>query len=158
MELYDACSSPLYKYLCTLGLDREEAEDAIQETFLRLAGHLTEQGNDVNLRAWLFQVAHNLSMDKHRSDRRDRARLEESSDVAVEFADPSAGPEHIYLQKEAMMRADAALNRLTPQQRNGILLRAQGLRYMEIGAVLGVSESRAIHLVKRGLKRLAGDL
>ncbi len=158
MELYDAYSSALNKYLRSLGLTQDETEDAIQETYLRLAGHFIEGGEDGNLRSWLFQVAHNLSMDVHRASRRDRENTQAESEIVIEPADPEANPERIYLGKERMNRVNAAMARLTPQQRSGVLLRAQGLRYMEIGAVLGVSESRAIYLVKRGLMRLAGGL
>lgn len=158
MELYDSHSSSLYKYLRTLGLVRDEAEDVIQEAFLRLASHLLEGGADSNLRSWIFQVAHNLSMDKHRGRRRSKTSNEAVDEITVEPTDPAADPEQIYLHKETIQRVNSAMTRLTPQQRNGVLLRAQGLRYMEIASVLGVSESRAIHLVKRGLMRLTGGL
>jgi DNA-directed RNA polymerase specialized sigma24 family protein len=52
----------------------------------------------------------------------------------------------------------AALCQLTSQQYNSILLRAQGLHYREIGEVLGVSEQRALYLVKRASQRLVGGL
>lgn len=156
VELYDQYSSYLYKYLRTLRLDEGEAEDVVQETFLRLANHLITGAQDVNLRSWLFQVAHNLSMDIHRASERDRPNPEEV--IKEEPADPKFDPERIYLQKEAMKRVNQAMTQLTTKQRNGILLRAQGLRYGEIGSVLGVTESRAIYLVKRALKRLTGGL
>jgi len=158
MELYDQYGSYLYKYLRTLKLEEEEAEDVVQETYLRLAVHIVEGGEDINLRSWIFQVGYNLAMDIHRTNKRDRAVPEEAQEKANGVADPGGDPERIYLQKEAMKRMDEAMGRLTPQQRSSILLRAQGLRYMEIGAVLGVSESRAVYLVKRGLKQLAGGL
>jgi len=156
LELYDQYSSYLYKYLRTLKLDEEEAEDVVQETFLRLAKHLITGVNDANLRSWLFQVAHNLSMDIHRANERDRTDPEDVNQE--EPADPKSDPERIYLQKEAMKRVNQAMTKLTTKQRNGILLRARGLRYGEIGSVLGVTESRAIYLVKRGLMRLTGGL
>jgi RNA polymerase sigma-70 factor (ECF subfamily) len=159
LELYDLHASSLYKYLRSLGLARVEAEDSIQEIFVRLAIHLLQkEDQDVNLRAWLFQVAHNISMDIHRSNRRMQAKTEPASEMSVEPADPGADPERMYLDKERMRRLNAAIERLTPQQRNAVLLRSQGLRYMEIGSVLAVSESRAIALVKRGLTRLADGL
>lgn len=158
MEFYDAYAASLYKYLRGLGLAKEESEDAIQECFLRLASHLMEGAEDLNLRSWLFQVAHNLSMDVHRKNRRDRATTEPASEVLIEPIDPNSDPEDLYLRKEAMQRANEAMTQLTPKQRHGVLLRAQGLRYMEIATVLGVSESRAIYLVKRALLRLAEGL
>jgi RNA polymerase sigma-70 factor (ECF subfamily) len=158
MELYEAHSPGLYKYLRGLGLAKEEAEDAIQEAFLRLATHLIEGLADSNLRSWLYQVVHNLSMDIHRERSRNKGRTEIPIEMMMEPADPNADPEGILLHKERMKRVNEVLTQLTPKQRSSILLRAQGLRYLEIGSVLKVSESRAIYLVKRGLMRLAGGL
>ncbi len=158
MELYEAWHLSLFRYLRTLGLHRERAEDVVQETFLRLTGHLARGGAETNLRSWIFQVAFNLTMDGHRVDRRERVQSDGPEFIPIEPADPHADPERTYLEKEAMERVEVGLTKLTTQQRNGVLLRAQGLRYMEIGSMLGVSESRAIHLVKRGLERLTGDL
>ena len=74
MELYEAWHLSLFRYLRTLGLHRERAEDVVQETFLRLTGHLARGGAETNLRSWIFQVAFNLTMDGHRVDRRERVQ------------------------------------------------------------------------------------
>jgi RNA polymerase sigma-70 factor (ECF subfamily) len=88
----------------------------------------------------------------------------EHEEVELEFGpkdepiDPKANPECVYLQKERFGQLKAAMSQLTTQQYNCILLRTQGLRYREIGELLGISEQRAIHLVKRGMQRLMGGL
>ena len=157
LELYDALHLALLRYLRRLGLSMEQGEDVIQETFVRLAEHLREGGGG-NLRSWIFRVAHNLSMDIHRASQRNhRSDIYEGRPVE-EPVDPRANPEREYLQKEEAQRVNAALARLTPQQSSSLLLRAEGLRYWEIASVLKVSEQRAIHLVKRGLARLAGGV
>jgi RNA polymerase sigma-70 factor, ECF subfamily len=158
LELYEQFNPSLYRYLRSLGVSSDEAEDLIQETFLRLAGHLRESNNDSNLRSWLFQVAHNLSMDVHRARRQDQSISDLDDETKDEMADPNSDPELRYLKKEQFRRLKALMATLTPQQRNSILLRAEGLRYWEIASVLGVSEQRATFLVKRGLLRLAKGL
>jgi len=158
LELYDDVNLSLYRYLRGLGLSEDEAEDVIQEAFLRLVGHLNGNGGVGNLRSWLFQVAHNCSMDIHRANRRNHIAADPASEMTDEPVDPKANPEWVYLQKEQMKHVMTAISKLTPGQRNSILLRAEGLRYFEIASVLGVSEQRAIYLVKRGLMRLAGGL
>ena len=50
MELRD----PLCRYLLALGLARTEAEEVVQETFLRLCQHLAGSGPQANLRGWVF--------------------------------------------------------------------------------------------------------
>jgi RNA polymerase sigma-70 factor (ECF subfamily) len=159
LELYDTYRSRVYKYIRGLGVSREEAEDTIQEVFLRLAMHLLDGGEERNLRSWIFQVAHNLAMDVHRESSRVRVDDEAKAEQQVlQLVAADASPEEIYLRKEAMKRVQAAMTTLTSKQRSGVLLRAQGLRYLEIASVLKVSESRAIYLVKRALMRLTGGL
>src|SRR5258708_22483122 len=70
IDLYDHLRPSLRAYLCCLGLSSDQAEDVIQESFLRLVRHRFQQGARDNLRAWVFRVAHNLSMNVHWSQRR----------------------------------------------------------------------------------------
>jgi RNA polymerase sigma-70 factor, ECF subfamily len=158
LELYAQYNPSLYRYLRSLGVTLDEAEDLIQEIFLRLASHLRENNNNSNLRSWLFQVAHNLSMDVHRARRQDQSISDLDDETQDDIPDPNSNPESRYLKKEQSRRLRVAMSELTPQQRNSILLRAEGLRYWEIASVLGVSEQRAVVLVKRGLLRLAKGL
>ncbi len=158
LYLYDALAPKLVKFLRHLGLDREEREDVIQEVFLRLARHLKKGNSEDNLHSWVHQVAHNLAMDIHRVNQRGQEEVELEFEPKDEPVDPKANPELVYLEKERSSRLKAAMSRLTKQQHNSILLRIQGRRYREIGDLLGISEQRAIHLVKRGIQRLTGGL
>jgi len=156
MELYETHSAGLYKYLRGLGLVREEAEDMVQEAFLRLANHLIAGGENINLRSWLYQVGHNLSMDIHREHSWSITSSDITNEILGKLVDPKSDPEGTVLHEERIKHVKQAMTRLTPKQRSGVLLRSQGLRYTEIASVLNVSESRAIYLVKRGLILLAG--
>ena len=158
LELYDALSPKLSQFLRGLGLNKEELDDVIQESFLRLAGHLKKGASDDNLNSWVYRVARNLAMDVHRLSRREHGDVELKFDPADEPVDPKANPEWLYLQNEQFRRLRAAISQLTTQQYNCILLRSQGLRYREISELLGISEQRSIHLVKRGMQKLMGGL
>lgn len=158
LTLYDAIKPKLIQFLRRLGLDQDEMDDVIQETFLRVAAHLRQGEVEENLHSWVYRVARNLAMDVHRVNRRQRDVVDLEFEPGEEPLDPAASPEWVYLQNELFKRVSSGLSRLTPQQYNSILLRAQGLRYREIGRLLGISEQRAIHLVKRGLQRLTGGL
>ncbi len=158
MELYDALQPGLCRYVRSLGLAEEATEDAIQDTFLRLAAHLRAGNDAANLKAWVFHVAYNLSMDVHRASRRDHAEPGWTLPDDKELIDPRANPEREVLENERQHRLRSAMSQLTPQQRNSILLRAEGMCYREIASALGVSEQRAMHLVKRGLARLSEGL
>jgi hypothetical protein len=104
VELYDELRPSLYGYLICLGLTPYEADDIIQEAFLSLFHHLEGNGKTDNLRGWIFRVAHNLSRNLQRRER----RLVSDSDIegellASERADASLNPEDSYLWKEPLV-------------------------------------------------------
>jgi RNA polymerase sigma-70 factor, ECF subfamily len=158
-ELYANLRPNLFAYLNTLGLNTEEAEDIIQEAFLKLVRHLTERVDRADLRRWIFRVAHNAAMDLFRSGR--TFALDEDSEQAEamrQVADTATTPEEAALRQEQMRIIVRAMVRLTPQQRYAVMLRTEGLYYREIAKVLGVSTQRVAELVQRGLALLAGTL
>jgi len=158
IELYDASRPSLYAYLCCLGMNSDQAEDIIQETFLRLVRHLLEHGAGDSLRGWVFRVAHNLSMDLHRSQRRwFYASTDEPRTFVRERVDPAPNPEQNVILRERSKRLGNAVAQLTPKQRRCVLLRAEGLRYREIAAALGISVQRVGELVQRAITLLEGE-
>ncbi len=158
-ELYDEIRPSLYGYLSSLGLKRDEADDIIQDTFLRLFHHLVEGGRVENARAWTFRVAHNLTLNLHR-DRRHLVSDQSTSvaDFIAERPDPALNPEESVLQAERMARVASAVSGLTAQQQQCLHLRAEGLRYREIADVIGVSVQRVGDLIQRTLANLAGKV
>jgi len=70
VRLFDEFRDSLFRYLRWMSSTPEEADDVIQETFLRLHAHLQARGARENLRAWLFRVAGNLVRDERKSGRR----------------------------------------------------------------------------------------
>jgi RNA polymerase sigma-70 factor (ECF subfamily) len=158
-RLYDEIRPSLMAYLSGLGLSVDEAEDVIQDCFLQLVRHLANMRDEENLRGWLFRVAHNLTMDLFRNGKRYRAEsVADDDSAAFEVADTSLSPEEVVIKREELRRVSAAMERLTEQQRYAVLLRAEGLRYREISAVLGMPTQRIGELVQRALARLAGDI
>jgi RNA polymerase sigma-70 factor (ECF subfamily) len=155
IDLYDHLRPSLRAYLCCLGMSSDQAEDVIQETFLRLVRHRFERDSGDNLRAWVFRVAHNLSMDVHRSQlRRSYCSDEESRPVIRERVDPRPSPEQQVLLDERMKHFEDAFAQLTPKQRQCVLLRAEGFRYREIALTLGISVQRVGELMQRSITLL----
>ena len=160
-ELYDQLRPSLMAYLSGLGLYVDEAEDVIQESFLRLVRHRAGEREEENLRGWLFRVAHNLTMDRLRlGNRFVPGGIDHNAPDSpmLQIADTSLSPEEIAIRREELRRVWAAMGRLTAQQRQAVLLRAEGLRYREIATVLELSTQRVAELVQRALARLAGDV
>ena len=154
-ELYADLRPSLKAYLGSTGLDPGQSEDVIQEAFLRLVRQAVK-GAEQNPRAWVFRVAHNLSMDHHRLERRRPRSTEERRHPAVlqERADPSPNPEEKMLLMERISRFRVALGQLTPKQRDCVLLRAKGLLYREIALELGVSVQRVGEIMQRAISSL----
>jgi len=159
IQLYDELRASLHSYLSCLGLNPQEAEDVIQEAFLKLFQGLASGMKDDNLRGWIFRVAHNLTINLHKSaNKLLSSDVEEVARFMQSKIDARLNPEELLLKKEQLARLVSAVARLTSQQRQCLHLRAEGLRYREIAAVLGVSTQRVAEVVQSGLSLLAGEL
>jgi RNA polymerase sigma-70 factor, ECF subfamily len=161
-ELYCQLQPVLLAHLRGLGMTTEDAEDVIHESFLRLLRHLLETREDSNLRGWVFRVAYNLSMDVHRSRRHYSQAQPEDAEAGPQHLrdtpDPAPGPDDLALRQERFRRLGEAVLQLTVQQRNCVLLRAEGLRYREIALRLGISVQRVAKLLERSTSQLAACL
>jgi RNA polymerase sigma factor (sigma-70 family) len=153
-DLYERYASRLYGFcLHRLG-SREEAEDAVQTTFLNAFRGLSRGVVPESESAWLFKIAENVCASRHRAAFR-RRRVEAPADLAaVEetvAAPPRAGDELIPLED--------ALAEMPDAQRRALLLREwQGLSYREIAAELEVSQSAVETLIFRARRSLARRL
>jgi RNA polymerase sigma-70 factor (ECF subfamily) len=150
--LYSELRKPLLRYLVCLGLSSDEAQDVVQDTFLSLHRHLTSGGSQENIRGWLYRVAHNQA--RNRQNRYDR-HFREPVDSEMNAALDEATPEHAVLEKEKYQQLGQAMRLLTPAERECVLLRSAGLRYREIGEVLGIATSTVSDTVDRAIRKLA---
>jgi RNA polymerase sigma-70 factor (ECF subfamily) len=150
--LYRELRKPLLRYLVCLGLSSDEAQDVVQDTFLTLHRHLASGGSQENIRGWLFRVAHNRARNcQNRYDRHFR----EPGEADLDASSHEATPERAVLEKEKFQQLRNALRLLSESERECLLLRAGGLRYREIGEVLGIATSTVGDTVDRAVKKLA---
>ena len=150
--LYRELRKPLLRYLVCLGLSSDEAQDVLQDAFLSLHRHLTAGGSQENIRGWLFRVAHNQACNRqNRYDRHFASPTDSELDPMVDHATP----ERAVLKKEKFKQLEKAMCLLTPPERECLLLRASGLKYREIGEVLGIATSTVGDTVERAVKKLA---
>jgi RNA polymerase sigma-70 factor, ECF subfamily len=158
VELYNETRPALVAYLCSCGLSQDHSEDVIQETFLRLVRHTAKANAGDDFRGWVFRVAYNLSMDVHRFERRwFRGNDSDLRPMYDRWVDPTPNPEEMILLTERLKHLQAAFSRLTPKQRECLLLRAKGMRYREIAAALGVSVQRVGELMQRVMSLIEID-
>ena len=124
-------------------LGPEDAEDALQETFLA-ALRAYPRFDGANPRAWLLTIARRKAIDESRSAKRRPAPLPEPDSIA---GSPPAGAPAEELW--------AAVGELPPKQRAAVVLRfAVDLRYREIGEAIDCSEAAARRSVHEGIKSL----
>jgi RNA polymerase sigma-70 factor, ECF subfamily len=152
--LYRELRKPLLRYLVCLGLTADEAQDVVQDAFLGLHRHLSSGGAQDNIRSWVFRVAHNQARNRQQSYHR---RFGTSLDPATHSGIDHATPERSMLEKEKFSRLEKALAQLGDPERECLLLRSQGLRYREIGEVLGIPTSTVADTVSRAIKKLAEE-
>jgi RNA polymerase sigma-70 factor, ECF subfamily len=151
-NLYRELRKPLLRYLICLGLTRDEAQDVVQDAFVSLQRHLSSGGDQENIRGWLFRVAHNQARNRQTSyDRRFGEALDGKKDLQAN----DTTPEEVVLEKEKFRRLAAGVQALTNSERECLLLRAGGLRYREIGEILGIATSTVGDTVERAMTKLA---
>jgi RNA polymerase sigma factor (sigma-70 family) len=123
-----------------------EADDAFQETWIAALRAYPKLRRGDNLRAWLFRIAQNKSIDAH------RARGRRAVPVAAVPERPSAAVEE---DPELWAR----LRELPAKQRTAVFCRSVlGMPYEELATLLESSEDAARRNVHEGLKRLREDL
>lgn len=143
--VYHEWRLPLLRYVHRLTRDPHAAEDVTHEAFLRL---LREEREVRDPRAWLFRVCTNIVRDRAR-----RLATEERYPVLPDISAPEP-PDVACERAEVVSVVRAALDRLSPRDREALLLRESGFRYAEIAEVIGVRTEIVPTLIARALRRL----
>ncbi len=151
-RVYAETRTAVCAYLLHLGVPSAQAQEVTQDVYLRLYQTLRKGQEIENRRAWLFRVAHHQGV-KVRS--REKSFRMINPDWNRFLPSSAESPERKLLDRERMNRIVKALEDLSPQQRNCLYLRSEGLRYREIAEVLGISISTVNEFLRRGITRLA---
>lgn len=152
--LYEHHAARVLAYCRRRLRSREEAEDALQTTFLYACRGLQRGVVPKSEIAWLLKIAHNVCLSTWDSDRRRRRHELVQAPERLE-ALTSAGPS----EHESVIALEDALGDLTDLQRRAILLREwRGLSYSEIAEELELSQSAVETLIFRARRTLARGL
>ena len=129
----------VYRLACQLTRSTADAEDIVQESFLRLYTHWVKASTCTSLSAWLIRVATNASIDLLRAR---KSRGHNLGDEALAFLPGSEeAPGRRIECRETASKLEEALAALPPRQMAALILfDSQGLRAKEIGKILGVAE------------------
>jgi RNA polymerase sigma-70 factor, ECF subfamily len=154
MDLFAQFRNPLLRYVNALGLSVHDGEEIVQEVFLALFRHLQMGKSERNLRGWIFRVAHNLALKQRCANRKAQATFDSDEALVHRQPDLAPNPEEQAASNQRLLRLQAVLRALPEQDRCCLYLRAEGLRYREIAATLGVSLGAVSIALARSLARM----
>jgi len=139
--------------------NEQDAEDVVQETFLRAYRRLADYESRSSFSTWLYRIASNYALDLIRSRRRHVDKREHGSpeqrDVLETIPATTPGPDRVLFGGEVQIRLNAALDELSAQERTAFVLRHfEGLSIEEIGASLGTGTNATKHSIFRAVQKL----
>jgi RNA polymerase sigma-70 factor, ECF subfamily len=140
-----------------------DAEEAVQETFLRGYQKLANFEGRSSMATWFYRIATNCSLDiVTKKSPEAKSRVAEETDPAqgeVQLADSKAGPDRLLLSGEIEAAQQAAMQALTPTERTAFVLRhMEDQSTDEIAAALNVAPNAAKQAVFRAVKKLRREL
>lgn len=150
----------VFQFAVRLTRNRTEAEDLVQETYLRAFRHFDQFDPGTNCRAWLFAILHNTFLNQVKRQGRELPGLEEAELERIE-ADMAGGASVIESPEEELLKrvvdADliAALDRLPLIFREVVLLAdVEECSYKEIAQICGVPMGTVMSRLSRGRRLL----
>lgn len=159
--------SGLLAFFCRRGVEREQARDLAQQTFLNAWRDWHTFRGQSERSTWLLRIAANL----WKNSLRERHAVKRTAIEVSLDADPgrppepidarTPGAEQVQLERERRTLVATAWQRLPPRMRRCLALHVEGLKYREIAVLLRISEGAVksqIHQAKRRLRELLAEL
>ena len=137
----------------------EDAEDVVQETFVRAYRQLARFEARSNFATWLYRIGFNCSIDHLRG--RNNRETGHAPEVLDRLASPASGPtsEDLVFAGQIGARVQHALNGLSEQERAAFLMRHyHGCSIEEICRELGLKTNAAKHSIFRAVKKMRTEL
>ena len=147
-RLVDKYSAPIYRLALKILGDAQDAEDVLQETFLKAFRALRDFEGRSSLSTWLYRIGANEAFMALRRRKPDALSVDEAQTTVdgeqepIQIVDWCCLPERELLSSEARDHLDRAIDRLTPALRAVFLLRdIEGLSVRETAEALNLSEA-----------------
>ncbi|PYJ62655.1 MAG: RNA polymerase subunit sigma-24 [Verrucomicrobia bacterium] len=138
--------------------NEQDAEDLVQETFLRAYKQLNRFQSRAGLGTWLYRIAANCSLDLLRRQKRrgEQETVEFDSEEAFPaiLSDAPAPDQQVY-HGEVRQKVESVMRELTPMERTAFVLRHfEGLSIGEIGSALGVGPGATKQSIFRAVQKM----
>lgn len=139
--------------------NEQDAEDVVQETFLRAYKQLNHYESRSSFSTWLYRIASNYSLDlirmRKRHDGKRESDPEEGRSILDTVAAPQPAPDRLVFGDQIQQRVSAAMEELSDLERSAFILRHfEGLSIEEIGGMLGTSLNATKHSIFRAVQKL----
>lgn len=143
----------------------QDAEDVVQEAFLRAYRQLDRYDGRASFHTWIYRIASNYALDLLRGRKRVEQRKDENQ-ISIVDTVPSDDPaaDRLVYSTQVRQRLAEAMDELSEQERTAFVLRHyEGLSIDQIGEALGIAESatknsifRAVQKLRRALEPVMG--
>lgn len=158
-ELFAALESPLLGYAFRCAGEMGQAEDVVQEAFMKLHAQFEQVDKP---RQWLYRTVHNLALNRRR-DAKKTVPLEPSPDnetaTANDPADPALPPDEQMLRLEGIGLVRISLETLDTRSRELVKLKFHDdLSYKDIAARTGLTTGNVGFILHHALKTIAAEL
>lgn len=146
-NIFDSEFEPLMDVICSFAYrltgDRVQANDLVQETFLKAWRFIDRYTEGTNAKAWLFRICRNAFINDYRVTRNLPFKVDYGDLVKYHNEDDPVAPRFTYLHEEMGNKlmgdeVTLAINALTPAFRTVVLLDLEDFTYEEIAAILEI--------------------
>jgi RNA polymerase sigma-70 factor (ECF subfamily) len=157
--LVERHSRPLFRLAYRMTGNQQDAEDVVQDSFLRAYKQLARFDERASFGTWLYRIAANCSLDLVRSRKR---RNQQAAPADSQAADPmlavpssDPAPDRMAMSGEVRERVAGALTELSAAERTAFVLRHfEGMCIEDVSRVLGCQPGAAKHSVFRAVQKL----
>ncbi len=161
--LVERHSSSLFRLAYRMTGNEHDAEEVVQETFLKAFRRLDKFEARANFGTWLYRIGVNCSLDllrKRRPEEERHAVAEaEDDDPVKEIATADPAPDRLALSGEIGRQVEGAMMKLSPMERAAFVMRHhEGMSISEIGRALGMGTNATKNSVFRAVQKLRREL
>jgi RNA polymerase sigma-70 factor (ECF subfamily) len=156
--LVERHTRPLYRAAYRITANAADADDVVQEAFLRAYRAIDRYDARASFTTWIHRIAINCALDLIDSRKRREGRHSDGEDLTA-IASPAATPDRIVHGIEMQRAVAAAMERLSGNERTAFVLRHfEGVPLEEIGQILGIQINATKNTVFRAVKKLREQL
>lgn len=152
-------AAALWRYFARRRAKPEEAEELVQEVFLRVVRERARFDAVLKFEPWLYTLARNLLISRGRSKQAERRALDGYAEVQARTAPDQEAPESRAANRDESRRMLEALGELREDDRELLrLARFEGLSYAQLGEIFGITPNAAKVRAFRALEKLRAIL